>query len=207
MITVNRTVLTIILIGFVYLAGHINGCACQRARNATPQSDTVTISRTDTVLVSLRDTVERYVPVPKYVSVPRVDSFIAYEPVPYAVLDTVYVLGDYFGKVAYSDPIVTRYGLITVNDTVSRNRIQSREVLLDLVVPHTTAYVETRKRNQVWLGVQTFYRPWDGEASVGTSLEFLHKRGVGVEVFGNVDTRGVGEVGLGAKYLLKARNR
>jgi hypothetical protein len=139
--------------------------------------------------------------------VPRVDSFISYERVPYAVIDTVYVLGDYFAKVAYSDPIPTRYGLITVNDTVTQNRIASREVVLDLVVPHTTEYRNVPKRNQVWVGVQTFYRPWDDAAAVGGSLEFLHKRGMGVEVFGSVDTRGVGEVGLGAKYLIKLRNR
>jgi hypothetical protein len=207
MIPPNRTLVSLLLIGLVYLGGFINGCGCARARNTPSQNDTVTISHTKTVWVPVRDTLIEYVPVPRYVSVPRVDSFIAYEKVPYAVLDTVYVLGDYFAKVAYRDSVPTLYGPIIISDTVSRNRIAARSVLLDLRVPHTVEYRNLPKRNEVWVGVQTFYRPWDDAAAVGGSLEFLHKRGVGMEVFGNVDTRGVGEVGLGAKYRIQLRHR
>jgi hypothetical protein len=206
MLTVNRTVLTILLIGLVYLAGHINGCACNRAaQKPSPKQDTTILHHRDTIIWRDVDTVTQYIPQPTFVYVPRVDSFISFQNVPIYVRDTVQILGDYFTKRFYSDPIPSRYGLITVNDTVTQNRITSRDVTFDFSIPSTIEYRSLPKRNQMWVGIQSFYQPYTGQIAVGGSLEFLHKRGIGLEVFGNVNTRGVGEVGVGGKYLIQVK--
>lgn len=83
------------------------------------------------------DTVYRPVYVVHYV--PVTDSFIAYEKTP---VDTAAILKDYYSSYIYSDPVYVRNGsikgAITINDTISRNKIQGRGVVLDFEQITTT---------------------------------------------------------------------
>jgi hypothetical protein len=61
------------------------------------------------------------------------------------------------------------------------------------------------EKNKVFVGVYTAYRPYEASASVGGSLLFQQKRGMGVQLFGGVSTEGKVEYGMGATYLIKAK--
>lgn len=54
-------------------------------------------------------------------------------------IDTLAVLKDYYAKYFYSDVVeLDSLGFITINDTVSRNKIMSRSVISSLNIPTTT---------------------------------------------------------------------
>lgn len=106
----------------------------------------------DTQFVHHTDTVTHTKLQPYKVVVPRVDSFVAFEPLPF---DTAAFLQNYFSTAFYTDTTKTSYGRIVISDTLSQNRITGRSVITDLTIPTVTVTkektVEAPKRTQVYV--------------------------------------------------------
>jgi hypothetical protein len=156
----NSFVIGIIL--FALMLGLFIGCH----RCASSTGD-VTI-KTDTLWLPVKDSSGTYAPmisviepghipeiqvVTKYTVVPgRIDSFIEYERIP---IDTAGILKDYYARVFYNDTLQTKFGPMRINDIISKNRIQSRQVLTDFVIPTVTKTitVPVKKRNEIYAGM------------------------------------------------------
>ena len=68
--------------------------------------------------------------------------------------DTAAILKRYYEKIAYSDTQKLNYGTITINDTVTQNRIVSRGIKTNIAVPtiRETTVLRTPERTQIWVG-------------------------------------------------------
>jgi hypothetical protein len=95
------------------------------------------------------------------------------------IVDTNAILQDYFAKVIYKDTLKTKYGNITVWDTITRNRIEGRKFLADLNIPSEIIYVTNptptpKKRNEVYFSMGGLYN--QNALSVGPGLLYKSKR-------------------------------
>ena len=68
-------------------------------------------------------------------------------------VDTANILKDYFAHVVYKDTLRNQYGYISVIDTISQNRIKSRQVKTALSIPEVTKIItlSEKKRAQIYL--------------------------------------------------------
>lgn len=148
--------------------------------------DTVTI---DTTYVHhYHDT--GYVPLPSIVYLPgkapeALEKWDTLYVEGVTVVDTMAILRDYHSIVTYSDTLKNEYGHITVNDTISRNRILARGVVTDMNIPTVTKTITKHEqpRNQVYAGGGVF----------GNGKDFLS----GYQVQVNLKTKNNQMVGVG----------
>jgi len=88
-------------------------------------------------------------------------------------VDTAAILQDYFAKVYYRDTMQTRYGTITLEDTISQNRIQARRWATNFTIPNVTRTIikETAQRNQLYAGFSGLF----GQTAIGAEINFSLK--------------------------------
>lgn len=117
----------------------------------------VIVEKTDTAWRDHMDTITQYTPqVTKYIPVTKTiyktDSIVEYELVN---VDTSEILKDYFATRYYSDTQSVQYGKIVINDSVTKNRIASRSIILNQLIPEVTKTVTVRdkQRNQIYFGL------------------------------------------------------
>jgi hypothetical protein len=147
------------------------------------------------------------------------DSII-YKPKPYKVVyrdtveipkdvDTTAILKDYFAKVAYNDTIkVGKYGYILIKDTISENRIASRQKIDKFEIPEitntTTVTIPPVYRNQVYIGPEiagNVLNPinyFGGNILLKTKNDKLYNVGIGVSPGGTTF-----KIGMGWKIKIK----
>lgn len=132
----------------------INGLQKQvdECRAGRPVINVPQVTAIDTQFIHHTDTVTHTKLQPYKVIVPRVDSFVAFEPLPF---DTAAFLKNYFSTAFYADTTKSEYGSIVISDTLSQNRITGRSVITDLRLPTITVTkertVEAPKRTQVYV--------------------------------------------------------
>lgn len=103
--------------------------------------------KVDTVLVTVHDTIPKYVP--KYIK-----GKTEYVDVP-ANVDTLAILKDYYTKYSYKDTVaVSSYGNGVISDEVTQNKIVSRKIEWDLKIPivKETITVKELPKNQIYIG-------------------------------------------------------
>lgn len=133
--------------------------SCDNGKKLEPKEVVKTTIETKTVYDTIINTVVSYKP--KYISVikTKVDSFY---------IDTNSVVSDYFDKYVYSDTIKKDSINLVINDTISRNKIESRSIDYQLIYPHTTTTITNEvviNKNKLFFG---------GEVGVSkTSLEMI----------------------------------
>jgi hypothetical protein len=90
-----------------------------------------------------------------------------------APVDTATILQDYFSKVFYRDSLQTQYGTITVEDTITENRIQARRWFTNFTIPTITKTVtlSTKPRSQLYAGFSGLF----GQQNIGAELNFTLK--------------------------------
>lgn len=138
------------------------------------------------------------VPAPERVYIYRGPVIIA-EPA-----DSAAILQDYFAKVYYRDTLKTQYGAITVEDTISQNRIQARRWATNFTIPTITKTVtlSEKQRNQLYVGFSGVFGQRDIGAEI--NLSFKTKKDqqyeAGAGLFG---TQWYGRVGTKFKLSLK----
>jgi hypothetical protein len=104
-------------------------------------------------------------------------------------VDTAAILQDYFAKVYYSDSLQTEYGTVTVEDTITENRIQVRRWATNFKIPTITKTItqSVKPRNQLYAGFSGLF----GQTNIGAeiNLSFKNKRDqvyeIGTGLFGN----------------------
>jgi hypothetical protein len=114
-----------------------------RTCSTTPPTKPKTITKTTIEYIPVTDTVPEYIPRWREKIVVQIDSFK--EPI-----DTTEILNDYYSKYYYIDTLkVDTFGFVIVNDTISRNKIASRIIEYNLLVPITTiektSYINERE--------------------------------------------------------------
>jgi hypothetical protein len=227
----SRTLLYFVFLAFAFALGFAQGCHCGRTAkhtNVVPQVDTAT--KTDTVYNSApKDSTPLHVPTlaetkppstgPFRPVVPRFDSSEWVRADAYTYLLSLYLAVErerdslwdrHFSQHQWRDTARLNNGKVYFSGTTRENRLYEVSLGLDSVlketVTHTKTVVLTKpERNKVFVGVYTAYRPYEASASVGGSLLFQQKRGMGVQLFGGISTEGKVEYGMGATYLIKAK--
>jgi hypothetical protein len=88
-------------------------------------------------------------------------------------VDTAAILQDYFSKVYYLDSLKTQYGFITVEDTISQNRIQARRWHTNFSIPTITKTItqSAKPRNQVYGGFSGLF----GQQNIGAEINLTLK--------------------------------
>ena len=103
------------------------------------------------------------------------------------IVDTAVILKDYYTKYAYSDTvIIDTLGTLVVNDTVTQNRIFSREIFTDFIYP--TKLIERdiyKSENEWYAGFGLAGRPnqlnyLGGELLLRTKRKKVYGLGLGV---------------------------
>lgn len=92
----------------------------------------------------------------KIIAIKPGEPLIIHDSIPVtSQVDTAFILRDYFAKAIYKDEKNIQYGKITINDTVTQNRIAGRGLIIDQNIPEITKTVTLteRKRNQIYLGI------------------------------------------------------
>jgi hypothetical protein len=139
----------------------------------------------------------------------RTDSFETFEPLP---ADTAAILADYNAAYLYTDTRelkigTQKYGSITIDDTVSRNRIVSRGFTTRLNIPEKTVTITVKEppRTEWYFGINA--AGYKGNMYGGASLLVKTKRDTQLEggvLYGNDGTLLI-QGGLKLKIRLKRR--
>jgi len=134
--------------------------ACQP--KPTDLTNYIEINGTEYELLShKRDTIylDTVVEVPVYIPVQP-------EPIPQPIpqeVDTLAILNDYYAKYAYNDEIkIDSMGMAYIRDTISQNKILSRNVRFDIEYPSITETITVKEPpvNKVYVGgTMGFDRP------------------------------------------------
>lgn len=84
---------------------------------------------------TVRLTQTKYVPKYKEIIIYDIDTMIA-------DVDTLSILKDYYAHVFYNDTILLdTLGYLIVNDTITQNRIASRDIQSEIRIPTTTTFI------------------------------------------------------------------
>lgn len=124
----------------------------------------------DTTYITQRDTVAKYVPhittVIEPVHIMNYDTLVFFLDV-----DTAAILRDYFTTRFYRDSLNTKYGLLTVMDSVRENRIVSRSWASNFTIPVVKETVTQRPRTQLYAGFSAL----SGQQSIGAEINLTLK--------------------------------
>lgn len=106
-------------------------------------------------------------PAPEKIYVER-DPLIIVEPV-----DTTAILQDYFARAFYRDTLLTQYGTVAIEDTISQNRIQARRWATNFTIPTITKTVtlEAKPRSQLYAGFSGLF----GQQAIGAEINLSLK--------------------------------
>jgi hypothetical protein len=128
-----QTLLIVILIGIIILMR-----SCSTPTPTKPK----TITKTTIEYIPVTDTVPEYIP--KWSEKIRVEIDTFRGPI-----DTTEILKDYYSKYYYVDTLkVDTFGFVLVKDTVSQNKISSRNIEYNINVPKITIEKTTYLNNR-----------------------------------------------------------
>lgn len=138
---IQSFIIVLLIAGLFLVYNCTPGLSCD---DCAEKTITVTETKWDTI------TIVKPVYIPKWKDRIVVKLETITEPI-----DTLAVLQDYYAKYFYSDIVeLDSLGFITINDTISRNKIMSRSVITSLNIPTTTVthtkYINT---TEVYWGV------------------------------------------------------
>lgn len=171
---------------FALFFGMLIGCH----KCGSPGADILT--KVDTVYLHVKDSTGEYTPKITTIEPGRIpepgiqpkpvvitDSFIVYKPgQPAPPVDTPASLNRYYQHVYYKDTVPTKYGLMRINDMITENRIASRQVFTDFVIPSVTktVTVPVKKRNEIYAGMMVQGTELSPITHVGISAMLKTKR-------------------------------
>lgn len=173
----ERAIWLVLFIGIIFLF-RACGEGCRIFNGSKRLNDTISV-KIDTVFVQIKgDTVY----VPELIGVSNTiyetrwkhDTLETFE-VRIDPADTAAILARFNQSAFYSDKrLVGNYGTITINDTLSQNRIVSRGVTTDLKIPEVTKTITVRdKRTVGYIGVSAMWS--EGQPLHSLGLDFSLK--------------------------------
>lgn len=168
---IYRIVLAIALVYILFLQ------MCNRPAPCTGQQVKSVVVDTGYIIDQFKSTWQK--PKPDTIIIPgkKPQPEIIYQDGPPTYImndvDTAAILQDYFAKVYYSDSLQTQYGTITVEDTISENRIQVRRWATNFKIPTITKTItqSVKQRNQLYAGFSGLFGQQNIGAEVNLSLK------------------------------------
>ena len=126
--------------------------------------------------------------IPKYI--PKWDTKIEYIHDTTKVIDTAYVIGDYYSTYVYKDSLITDTLKLYINDSISQNKIKIRDIKYKITLPTITITNNiTKRRNEFYYGFNIAGGKF-GINNFGPELMLKTKNssayGVGVGLNGNL---------------------
>ncbi|HYH15588.1 MAG TPA: hypothetical protein VD794_10220 [Flavisolibacter sp.] len=176
---------TLVVAILAFLLGCMITCNCNKGKTVT-KTDVKTVTKRDTTIQVIKDTMVIEKPVPVRVNVPqlgRVDSFFQELPVDSAAIVAHFkpIVSDYMSQKVYKEKYQFKEGRVDVETIVKENAITSQKVMptfFQTTIKETTTTTQP-PRNSVWVGIDGMYR--DSTIGVGASLMFQSKRGWALE--------------------------
>jgi hypothetical protein len=170
-----QTLLIVVLIGIIIL---------MRSCSTTSPTKPKTIIKTTIEYIPVTDTVPEYIPKWSEKIIVEIDTFR--EPI-----DTTEILKDYYSKYYYVDTLkVDTFGFVLVKDTVSQNKIASRNIEYNINVPKITIEKTTYLNNREFYLGPSIQGNREQLNYVGGELYFKTKKsqlyGVGIGVNNNL---------------------
>ena len=162
----NLQILLFIALVIIILSSRI----CSFDKNIEP-GKTITVTETLISYDTINNTIPKYIP--KWKTKIEIDTF-------YAPIDTMKVLRDYYAKYLYVDTIkIDTIGYLVVKDSITENKILSRNIKTDILLPVTTITTT----NTTYINKLEFY--------------------LGLKVQGRADQLNY----IGGEFLLKTKQR
>lgn len=153
------------------------------SRSCNPKSPPETIVQTE--VVTRYDTIYSESIVYKPIYKDRIEYDIDTFSFP---IDTNAILRDYYAEYVYEDTLeIDSFGYILINDTISRNQIQSRQYISNILIP-TTTITNTifENKREFYIGIESGVNTKGEINFVGTDLLFKTKKkqvyGVGIGI-------------------------
>jgi len=150
--------------------------SCGGGKVVVPKNDTITV--TDTSYA----TITKYVPtyVPKW----SVKKEYVHDTT--KLIDTAYVVGDYYSTYFYKDSLISDTLHLYVNDSISQNKIQSRSLKYTLKFPTVTVTnTVIKNKNEFYVGLglvgsKTGINFFGPELMLRTKSKSVYGLGVGI---------------------------
>jgi hypothetical protein len=114
----------------------------------TPNPPQSIITKIDTI----RDTIikETTVYVPKWNT--KIEHDVIFDTI--TKLDTTYILGDYFSTYIYNDSLKNDTIKININDSITQNKIKSRQIKYKLLYTSTSSTTTiVKNKNEFYIGI------------------------------------------------------
>lgn len=176
--------------------------SCGPSTNCPDGGKPIVVTKIDTVFVTKE--------IPKTVYVPGVTVTIP-GPTTYKDIDTLAILQDFYSKRIYEDTIkLDTFGYVLVKDTISQNKIISRETQGEYIFPTitktTTITIPPKPKNQVYIGFDIMGSIKQPINYFGPSIMYKNKMdkvteiGIGYDPY---DNQAVGKFGMKWKIRLK----
>jgi len=151
--------------------------SCGGGKVVVPKNDTITV--TDTSYA----TITKYVPtyVPKW----SVKKEYVHDTT--KLIDTAYVVGDYYSTYFYTDSLISDTLHLYVNDSISQNKIQSRSLKYTLKFPTVTVTnTVIKNKNEFYIGLglvgsKTGINFFGPELLLRTKKKSVYGLGVGID--------------------------
>jgi hypothetical protein len=123
-----KNLLIVVLVVFLLFQ---RGCS-SNSDGVEPKIITKVETKWDTITINKIEYVPKWVE--KIVTIYENDTIVINTPI-----DTLEVLKEYYAKNVYVDKIVLdSLGIVTITDTISQNKIFSRSIVSDILIPTTT---------------------------------------------------------------------
>lgn len=123
--------------------------------------------------------------------------------------DTARIIAQYFATRNYSKTEEVAYGNLTINDTVSQNRITGRSIILTQDIPliKETVTVEAKKRAVLYFGINAIGNKENIPFASGVTLDLKLRNDImigGGAYFTNQET---GMIGVNLRFPVRLRKR
>ena len=123
-----KNLLIVVLVVFLLFQ---RGCS-SNSGGVEPKIITKVETKWDTITINKIEYVPKWVE--KIVTIYENDTIVINTPI-----DTLEVLKEYYAKNVYVDKIILdSLGIVTITDTISQNKIFSRSIVSDILIPTTT---------------------------------------------------------------------
>jgi hypothetical protein len=150
--------------------------SCGGGKVTVPKNDTITVTNTSYA------TITKYVPtyVPKW----SVKKEYIHDTT--KLIDTAYVVGDYYSTYFYKDSLISDTLHLYVNDSISQNKIQSRSLKYTLKFPTVTVTnTVIKNKNEFYIGLglvgsKTGINFFGPELMLRTKSKSVYGLGVGI---------------------------
>jgi hypothetical protein len=171
----NKFYFIIIIVLVVILL--LQKCGGDIAKPTPPSTDTV--RTTDTSYITLTKEVPKYIP--------KWRTKIEYIHDTTIVIDTAYVIGDYYSTYYYQDSLIADSLRLYINDSITQNKIKLRDIKYKITIPvisNTLTIIQ--RKNEFYAGVglvgsQTGINYFGSNLLLRTKNKNIYGVGIGID--------------------------